>query len=105
MKFVRVLSRIALLSLAAAAFVGLTGIYGNSAQPPLPSPRWQAAHEHRPSAPQIDYFLEFVAEGMVVAVYAVAGRIVFRLRLSSVSRSKGQPILLDLHRERRTAKA
>jgi hypothetical protein len=104
-KLVRVLSRLALLSLAAAAFVGLTGIYGGSVRPPLPNPRWQAERRHRPSAPHVSQFPEFVGEGVVLALYAVAGRIVFRLRLSPASRSEGQPILLDLHRERRTAKA
>jgi hypothetical protein len=70
-KLVRVLSRIALLSLVAAAFVGLTRIYGSSALPPSPNPRWQAEHSHRSSAPQIGYFPEFLAEGMLLALYAV----------------------------------
>jgi hypothetical protein len=103
-KLVRVLSRTALLSLVAGAFVGLTGIYGGSAQAPLPNPHSQAERAHRPSAPQFGYFPEFLGEGMLLAVYALAGRLVFQLRLSPVSRSKEQPILLDLHRERRTAK-
>ena len=97
MKFVRVLARLAFLSLAAAVFVGLTGIYGSSVRPPLPNPSWQAERRHRPSAPQVSLFPEFVGEGMVLALYAVAGRLVLRLRLSPVSRSEGQPISLDLH--------
>jgi hypothetical protein len=105
MKLVRVLSRLALLSLAAAGFVGLTGIYGDSVRPPLPNPRWQAVGQHRPSAPEVDQFPEFVAAGVELALFAVAGRMVFRLRLSPVSRSEGQPILLNLNREGRTAKA
>jgi hypothetical protein len=99
-KLVDVLSRLALLSLAATAFIGLTGIYGGSVRPPLPNPHWQAAHWHHMSAPQVSHFPEFVAEGMVLAVFAVAGRVVLRLRLSPVSRSKGQPILLGLDRGR-----
>jgi hypothetical protein len=99
-KLVRVLSRLALLSLAAAAFVGLTGIYGGSVQPHLPNPRGQAVRRHRPSAPQVSRFPEFVGEGMLLAFFAVAGRIGLRLRLSPVSRSEGQPIMLGLHRGR-----
>jgi len=97
-KLVRVLSRLALLSLAAAAFVGLTGIYGDSVRPPVPNPHSQAARRYRPSAPQVGRFPEFVGEGMLLAFFAVVGRIALRLRLSPVSRSEGQPILLDLHR-------
>jgi hypothetical protein len=99
-KLVRLLSRLALLSLAAAAFVELTGIYGGSARPDLPDPQSQAERRRSPSAPQVNQFLEFVGEGIVLAVYAVAGRTVLRLRLSPVSRGKGQPILLNLHRGR-----
>jgi hypothetical protein len=99
-KLVRVLSRLALLSLAAAAFVGLTGIYGGSVQPHLPNPRGQAVRRHRPSAPQVSRFPEFVGEGMLLAFFAVAGRIGLRLRLSPVSRSEGQLIMLGLHRGR-----
>jgi len=98
-KSVRVLSRIALLSLVAAAFAVLTAIYGGSARPPLPGPRWQAGRRHRPSAPRLSQFPEFIGEGVVVAVCAVAGRLVLRLRLSPASRSQGQPILLGLLRE------
>ena len=105
MKLVRLSTRVALLSLAAAAFVGLTGIYGGSARPPLPNPRSQAERRHRPSMPQVSQFPEFVAGGVELAIYALAGRIVFRLRLSPVSRTEGQPIVLGLRRERRTVKA
>jgi len=47
MKFVRVLSRLALLSPGAAAFAVLTGIYGGSVRPPLPNPQWRAGRQHR----------------------------------------------------------
>jgi hypothetical protein len=103
-KLVRVLSRLALLSLAAAAFVGLTRIYGGSVRLPVPDPNFQAERLHRPSAPQLGRFPEFVGDGMVLALFALAGRIIFRLRLSSVSRSDGQPILLKLHQERQLRK-
>jgi hypothetical protein len=102
-KLNRVLSRIAILSLAAAAFVGLTGIYGASRRTALPSASWQAERRHRPSAPQDGDFQDVVGNGVVLAVFAFAGRILFRLRLSPVSRRERQLILLDLHRKRRTA--
>ena len=41
-KLVRILSRLALLSLVAAAFVGLTDTYGGSVRPHWPHPLWQA---------------------------------------------------------------
>ena len=100
LKLVRVLSRIALLLLAAAALVGLTHIYGGSVRRPLPSLDSQAERLHRPSAPQLSQFPEFVGDGMILALFALAGRIVFRLRLSAPSRSEGQPISLKLHRQR-----
>ena len=97
MRFIRVLSRLAILSLAAAAFAALTGFYGNSVQP-NPDPQWRLGRDHRPSAPEIGQFAELIGEAMVLGIYAVAGRIVLRLRLSPSSRSEGLPILLGLHR-------
>jgi hypothetical protein len=97
-KLVRVLSRLAVLSLAAAALAGLTGIYGGSTRSPLPNPQWQMGRQHRPSAPRVSQFPEFIGEGMLVALFAVVGRIGLRLRLSPVPRSEGQPILLNLRR-------
>jgi hypothetical protein len=90
MKLVRVLSRIALISLAAAAFVGLTGIYGSTRRLGLPSASWQEEREHRPAAPQVRYFPDVIGDGMVLAIFAFAGRIIFRLRLSPASRNEGQ---------------
>lgn len=105
MKFVRVLSRLALLSLAAAGLAALTGIYGGSVRSPIPNAQWRAARRHRPAAPEVGKFPEFVGEFMILAVFGVGGRIVFRLRLSPASRSEGQPILLGLHQEAKTAKS
>jgi hypothetical protein len=96
-KLVRALSRIALLSLPAAVFAGLTAIYGDAAPPPLPNPYWQAERRHRAPAPQVDKFPEFVAEGMVITIYAVGGRLLLRLRLSRVPYTRGKPIGLNLH--------
>ena len=98
MKLVRVLSRLALLSLAAAAFAGLTKIYGDSAHPPLPYARFPAAHRHPPSAPNAARFPEFIRNSLAFAIFAVGGRLVFRLRLNPPSPSEERPILLGLHR-------
>jgi hypothetical protein len=103
-KLARLLSRIVLLSLAAAAFVGLTGMYGRSVRTVLPNPGWQAERAHRQSAPQVRYFFtEFGGELILMAVFAAVGRIIFRLRLSPPSRSEGQPTLLDLRTPRLAA--
>jgi len=96
MTWIRALSRMALLSLAAAAFVGLTAIYGEVAPPQVPNPDWQAFRRHRAPAPHVDEFPEFVAEGMVVTIYAVAGRLLLRLRLSRVPYTQGKPIGLNV---------
>lgn len=97
MKFVRLLSRLALLSLAAAAFAALTESYGNSLHRPLPNPQWWTVRLQRPSAPQLRRFPEFVGEAVEFIVVAVVGRTVLRLRLSPPPRREEQPILLDLH--------
>jgi hypothetical protein len=105
MKLIWVIARIAVLSLVAAAFVALTQTYADSVRVPLPNLGWRTERAHRPSAPELGKFPELLGEGLVVATYAVAGRIVLRLRLSSKPRSEGQPILLGLHREAKPAKS
>jgi hypothetical protein len=101
-KLVQVLSRLALLSLAAAAFIGLTEMYGTSVRLPLPNPQWQAGRRHRASWPQSNQLPsgigEFIAEGIGFTLCAAVGRIVLRLRLSPVSPSEGKMISLNLHR-------
>ncbi|GEM_PF-6510934 len=96
MKFARLLLRTAILSLAAAAFVWLTGIFGDSRQISAPNRGWQAERAHRASTPRVAKFAEFLGAGVIVAVVAAIGRIIFRLRLSPAPRNAGQPILLDL---------
>ena len=100
MKFARVLARLALLSLAAAVFIGLTQVYAGSVQPPrFPERFRRVRRNNRPSDPQPGRFPSFLGEGLVVAVIAVAGRIVFRLRLTPAPRGEEQVILLDLGRD------
>jgi len=101
MKLVRVLSRLALLSLAAALFAGLTKIYGDSAPTPSPYPdiqKFQKAHRHPPPAPNAARFPEFIRYGLAFAIFAVGGRLAFRLRLNPPSPSDEQPILMGLNR-------
>jgi hypothetical protein len=93
-KLIRVLLRLALLSLAAAAFIELTEVYGGSAPPLAPGPRFQSKHRYPRSAPQGGEFLGFVRAGVELAVFAMGGRIALRLRLSSVPHSERHPILL-----------
>jgi hypothetical protein len=99
-KLVRVLSRLALLSLAAAALAGLTEIYGGSVQSPLSDPIEQAERQHRPSEPEAGQFPEFICYVVLFVFWVGIGRAGLRLRLSPVSRTEGQPISLDLHRRR-----
>jgi hypothetical protein len=93
----RVLSRVALLSLAAVVFVGLTGMYGRSVRPSLPDRVGQAERQHRASQPRISQFPEFIGYVFLLLFFAGIGRIAFRLRLSPPPRNEGQPILLGLH--------
>jgi hypothetical protein len=99
-KLVRVLSRIAILSLVATALAGLTEIYGSSVQSPLPDPIEQAERQHHPSEPEVSQFPEFVCYVVLFLFWVGIGRAGLRLRLSPVSRNEEQPISLNLHRRR-----
>ena len=105
MKVVRLLSRVVLLSLMAAAFAVLTRLYGDSVRPVPPHQQWRAERAHRPSGPELSRFPEVIGEGLVVAIYAVLGRIVFRLRLSPASRGAGDLVLLRVQGERSTVES
>jgi hypothetical protein len=83
MKIVRMLARLALLSLVAAVFVLLTSEYGKYVASPLPGQHWQL---HRSLTPKISELPEFMGEGVLIALCAVVGRLAFRLRLSPPSR-------------------
>jgi hypothetical protein len=85
MKVVRKLSRLVLLSLVATMFALLTSAYGKYVASPLPSQHWQP---HRSLTPKISELPEFIGEAMLIALCAVVGRVVFRLRLSPPSRRK-----------------
>ena len=101
MKFVRLISRFAILLLAAAGFVFLTRLYDRASSP---DPQWWEGRAHRPSAPDASRFLEVVPGFLVVGIFAVGGRLVFRLRLSAASRNKERPFSLGLHPPAKEAK-
>jgi hypothetical protein len=104
-KFIRAISRIVILLLVAAAFVGLTRIYGDSVHPRLPGPRGRAERLHRPAAPQVGRLPEFLGASVLLAYFAVVGRVFLRLRLSPAPRNEGPPISLNLHVGRQDSKA
>lgn len=97
MKPARLLARVALVLLAAAVFIGLTQFYAGSMRPGSVNAYRRALRRHRPSEPQLSRFPSFLGAGMLFALIAVAGRLVFRLRLSPASQNEDRVILLDLH--------
>jgi len=97
---VRVLVRLALLSLAAAVFAGFTGIYGSLVRTPVSNPMGRAERQHRRSEPEVTQFPEFIGYVFLFVFWAGIGRIALRLRLSPVSRSEVEPISLNLQRGR-----
>ena len=98
MKGVRLLARLAVLSLAAVVFIGFIQMYAGSMRPPFGDARRQAVRRNRPSEPQAGRVPSLVGEIMLLALIAVAGRVVFRLRLSAASRREDPVILLELGR-------
>ena len=54
---------------------------------------------NRPPVPQLGRFPSFLGEGVLMALFAVAGRLVFQLRLTTARRNEDPMILLDLGRD------
>ena len=98
MKPARLLARLVLLLVAAAVFIGLTQFYAGSLRADSVNAYRRALRRHRPSEPQLSRFPSFLGAGMLFALIAVAGRLVFRLRLSPASENEDRVILLDLYR-------
>lgn len=98
LKAFRVLWRLTLLSLAIAVFTLLTSTYARTLRTPMPIPRWRP---HRSLTPKMTQIPEFLGEGVLIAACTVAGRIIFRLRLSSPAPGKEQRLQLSLHRKAR----
>lgn len=96
MKFVRILSRLILISLAAAIFVMLTAYWGNAMKAPPRDLLGEIAREHRPPWPDFSDSITILGEGAALVLYALIGRIVLRLRLSPAPRNEGQLLRLKL---------
>lgn len=94
----RLLLRIVVISLAAAVFIGLIGIYAGSLKPDLKNPYRQVSPQNRASAPQLSRWPGFIGGCILLVLCAVAGRTVFRLRLSGPSGSEDRMIFLNLSR-------
>lgn len=89
MKVVRLLlSWLVLLLIIAAAFLAWFAIYVRIAlDSMLTNAHWQAAlQDSWPSAPDVAYFPEFLYRAGLLALFCMAGRLVFRLRLNPVPR-------------------
>ena len=103
MNVVRVLSRLALLSLAAAAIAGLTWFCGGFVRVTPPGARYQEYHRYPPRAPRGSEYPGLIRAVLEVALFAVGGRLALRMRLAPVPSSERQPILLDLNRHMASA--
>jgi hypothetical protein len=99
MTFLRLSYRAAILLLAAAAFVGLTAAYAASARYRVPGPQEQTARRSRPLRPQGSELPSIAGEGLLLALYAVTGRLAWR-RLPRDSRSNEEMILMGLRPRR-----
>jgi hypothetical protein len=98
MKWGRQVARLALICLAAALFIGVTETYVAFTPPPVVNSRLPPRRIDRPSEPQISRLPAFIGEGLGIALLVAVGRIVFRLRLSSGSRSDERLTSLSLRR-------
>ena len=96
MRFVRILLRLAVVSLAAGVFVMLTASFGNSVQAPPRDLLGEITREHRPPWPDFSDSITILGEGVVLIMYALVGRIVLRLRLSPSPRNEEQLVRLKL---------
>ena len=81
MTVARILARMALIALAAALFMGLTGIYAHSLRQRSVTQRL----EQRRRGPQFRALPAFASQCAVFALITLAGRKVLRLRLTDRS--------------------
>lgn len=96
MRFLQILSRLALVSLAAGIFAILMSIYAASGQSLLPNSHDRTARQDRASWPDVSESPTLIGEVAVLVLFAMIGRIVFRLRLSPAPRNEGQLLRLKL---------
>lgn len=88
MKVIRVLlSWLTVVLIVAAAFIAWISIYVRFALHfMLANAHWQTALQDWPSAPDVAYFPDFLYRAGLLALFCVAGRLIFRLRLNPVPR-------------------
>ncbi len=80
----RILARLAIIAVAAALFIGLTAVYASTIRPPANRRgeyREFRDRRRRPAGPKLSALPNFLVEGSVVAMIAIAGRMALRLRL------------------------
>ena len=78
----RIVTRVAIIALAAAMFVGITGLLANFQAPDRHS-RFELERRRRPSEPQWNRLPSFLGEFVLIGVIAAAGRTILRLRLAA----------------------
>lgn len=88
MKLIRVLlSWLEVVLIAAAAFIAWITVYFRFVlHSMLTNAHWQTALQDWPSAPDVAYFPDFLYRAGLLALFCMAGRLVFRLRLNPMSR-------------------
>jgi hypothetical protein len=79
---VKVLTRVAMIAVAAAVFVGLTWIYAGWIREPAPNPKRVLRERHRDAGARLAVFPKFVGQVGLVGLIALAGRKVLRVRLT-----------------------
>lgn len=94
MKVIRVVvSWLAVVLILAAAFIGWIAIYARFALHfMVTNARWQTAlRDSQPSAPDVAYFPDFLYRAGLLALFCMAGRLIFRLRLNPAPRRTKSP--------------
>jgi hypothetical protein len=86
----QIVARLAIIAVVAAVFIGLTAVYASTIRPPanrrgeyreFRDLREFRDRRRRPAGPKLSALPNFLVEGSVVAMIAIAGRMVLRLRL------------------------
>jgi len=87
-KLARVVARIAMLMVAAAVFIGLTGIWANAIESRERSERRFGREVRRARWPQLRRLYSFAGDLVILAAIAAGGRLILRLRLTERAAGK-----------------
>ena len=87
-KLARVVARIVMLAVAAAVFIGLTGIWASAIESHERSERRLRRVVRRARWPQLCRASSFAGELVIFAAIAVGGRMILRLRLTQRAAAK-----------------